>query len=257
MAMTRSGDPARPLVWLGRLVDVVLLVVIAVGLCSVVLGRVLPAIGHPVYVVAGPSMTPAIPVGAAVVLDRVPTTDLAVGDVVSLQNGAARAVFTHRIIRIAELDGTTWVETQGDANAAPDPSITPTTSIIGRVGLTVPFAGYALALLSTVPGLVLVLSAGAVLLLLGWLIDQQVDARRRARRIAAAPPVVQTPVHAVGEPEPELATAAVTPTAPPASPVAPQPMVPAPVPFSAVDVVRADPSGRGRRRRAGRSMARS
>jgi len=191
--MTRSGDPARPLVWLGRAVDGVLLVVIAIGLCSVLLGRVLPAIGHPVFVVAGPSMTPAIPVGAAVILDQVPTTAVAVGDVVSLQNGASRAVFTHRIIRIAERDGSTWVETQGDANAAPDPSLTPATSILGRVGLTVPYAGFALALLSTIPGLVLVLSAGATLLVLGWWIDGLIDAQRRRRRATAAPPPLPVP----------------------------------------------------------------
>lgn len=254
MAMTRSGDPARALVWLGRLLDVVLLAVIAVGLCSVILGRVLPAIGHPVYVVAGPSMAPAIPVGAAVVLDRIPTARLAVGDVVSLQNGAARAVFTHRIIRIAERDGATWVETQGDANAAPDPAVTPATSIIGRVGLIVPFAGYALALLSTVPGLILVLSTGATLLILGWLIDQLVDSRRRVRRAATAPASAPlgAPVHA--EATAQVATAAPTPPTPPSRP---QPVVPPATPFSAVDVVRADPSGRHRRRRsAARPLAR-
>ena len=239
--MIRSGDPARPLVWFGRVVDLVLLVVIAIGLCSVLLGRVLPAIGHPVFVVAGPSMTPAIPVGAAVILDQVRTTSLAVGDVVSLQNGTARAVFTHRIIRIAELDGSTWVETQGDANAAPDPSLTPATSILGRVGLTVPYAGFALALLSTIPGLVLVLSAGATLLVLGWWIDGLVDARRRGRRPSTAPAPV--PAHT----ETQVATAA---SASPTPPTRPQRIVPPVIPYSAVDVVRADPSGRGRRRRS-------
>ncbi len=256
--MTRSSDPARPLAWLGRAVDVVLLVVIAIGLSSVVLGRVLPAIGHPVFVVAGPSMTPAIPVGAAVVLDQVPTTALAVGDVVSLQNGAARAVFTHRIIRIAELDGSTWVETQGDANAAPDPSLTPATSILGRVGLTVPYAGFALALLSTIPGLVLVLSAGATLLVLGWWIDGLVDARRRLRRAAAAPPSVPAPAPSLPVRPPAAQPVDAATPAPPTPPTRPQPVAPSVVTFSAVDVVRADPSGRGRRRRsATRPMARA
>ncbi|MEO5884183.1 MAG: signal peptidase I [Candidatus Limnocylindrales bacterium] len=168
-----------PVAILGRLVDVALLAVIAVGLSSVVVGRLLPILGHPVYVVAGPSMVPAIGVGSAVVLETVPASALAVGDVVSLRSGPARAVFTHRIVRIAEQDGEIWLETRGDANDAPDPSITPATAVIGRVTTSLPYAGYLIALLSTVPGLVLVLSTGGLLLALGWWLDALAGDRRR------------------------------------------------------------------------------
>ena len=48
-----GSTTARPLVVLGRLVDLVLIVLILIGLTSVVLGRILPALGHPVFVVGG------------------------------------------------------------------------------------------------------------------------------------------------------------------------------------------------------------
>ena len=78
-------------------------------------------------------MEPTIPLGSAVVVVPSPRPTSRVGDVVSLQVGEQRAVFTHRIVRLAEREGAVWLETQGDANAAPDPSLVPATAVIGRV----------------------------------------------------------------------------------------------------------------------------
>jgi signal peptidase I len=161
----------RTVTVLRRLLDGLLLVLVAVSLGVLVLGRVLPLTGHPTLVVAGPSMEPAIPIGAAVVLDQVAPTDLALSDVVSLRSGPDRAVFTHRIIRLADGDGAIWLETQGDANETPDPSLTPATAVIGRVAVGIPFAGYLLTLYSAPSGILFVISVGLVLLLLGVLLE--------------------------------------------------------------------------------------
>jgi signal peptidase I len=154
-----------------RLLDALLLALVVVSLGVVVLGRVVPFLGHPTFVVAGPSMGTSIPMGAAVVLEQVPSASLAVGDVVSLRSGAGRAVFTHRVIRLAERDGGSWLETQGDANATPDPSLTPATAVIGRVAVSIPLAGYLLTLYSVPSGILFVISLGLVLLLLGVLLE--------------------------------------------------------------------------------------
>lgn len=181
MERASSNGRVRTVRVVARLVDVALVAVVVVGLSTAVFGRVLPLLGHPVYVVAGPSMEPAISLGSAIILDQVPSTALAVGDVVSLRSGAGRAIFTHRIIRLADRDGERWLETQGDANDAPDPSITPATSVIGKVVWSVPLLGYLIALLSTVQGLVLLLSTGALLLVLGgWLDGVAAESRRIA-----------------------------------------------------------------------------
>ena len=58
-----------PYTWARALVEIALIGVVAIGLGGIVLGRVLPALDHPVFVVAGPSMTPAIGIGSAVILD--------------------------------------------------------------------------------------------------------------------------------------------------------------------------------------------
>ncbi len=180
----------RAVTVLRRLLDGLLLALVVVSLGILVLGRVLPLTGHPTLVVAGPSMEPAIPLGAAVVLDQVAPADLAVGDVVSLRSGADRAIFTHRIIRLAERDGGLWLETQGDANATPDPSLTPATAVIGRVAVGIPLAGYLLTLYSAPVGILFVISLGLVLLLLGVLLEPRAVpiARTRSGGSAARDP---------------------------------------------------------------------
>jgi signal peptidase I len=272
MATTRPIRAGRAFAFAGRLVDLVLLGVIALGLTSVLLGRVLPAVGHPVYVVAGPSMVPALPVGAAVALDAVDPATLEVGDIVSLQTGPDRSIFTHRITRIVDREDGRWIETKGDANPHADPSLTPVSAILGRVGLHVPYAGYLLSLVSTIQGVVLLVSSGLTLMLLGWWLDDQAtDRRRRAARAVAATGGPATVSHALMPARTiaavraalDATSSAPTPALMPArafaaafaAPAMPEPAS-APIgTISALDLARTDPSGRRRRRRA--ELARS
>jgi signal peptidase len=170
----------RVFVIVRRAADGLAIVVIGLAVSAVILGRLVPALGHPVYVVAGASMTPAIEMGSAIVLEAVAPTDLAPGDVVSLRSGPQRAVFTHRVIRVAERAGEVWVETRGDANPAPDPSLTPASAVIGRVAVTIPLAGYLIALLSVPAGVVFAISLGLLFLALGWWLDDRRAEHRRA-----------------------------------------------------------------------------
>ncbi len=187
----RARTPSSPLRGVRLVIELAVLVVVVVGLGGIALGRGLPLTGHPVFVVAGPSMVPAIDVGAAVILERVSPDALQVGDVVSLRSGPARAVFTHRIVRIAERDGAVWLETKGDANAQSDPSLTPATDVIGRVAVVLPVAGYALAVLTAPAGVVFVLSTGSLLLLASWWLEAIArDRRARAAVVPSKAPVV-------------------------------------------------------------------
>lgn len=190
-----------PIRLIRRVVDAIAILVVVAGLGMVVLGRVLPLLGHQVFVVAGSSMEPAIGIGAAVVLEDVDPALLAVGDVVSLHSGPDHAVFTHRIVRLATHDGAMWLETKGDANATADPSITRADAVVGRVAMTVPLAGFLLALVSIPQGVLFVIATGALLLVAGWLLESIERDRRRdgwvpdqpAASLDDAPPLAATP----------------------------------------------------------------
>ncbi|HEX5824803.1 MAG TPA: signal peptidase I [Candidatus Limnocylindrales bacterium] len=156
---------------LRRIVDLTLIALIVLVLFGLILGKIVPLTGHQTIIIGGGSMQPAIGLGAAVVIGPVRPTDLATGDVVSLNVGAERTTFTHRVVDVVSRADGVWIRTKGDANAEPDPSLVPATSILGRVEWTIPWAGYLLALLSLPVGVIFVLGLAATLLAIAWLLE--------------------------------------------------------------------------------------
>jgi signal peptidase len=165
--------------WTRDVCDAALVLLVALCLLTIALGRVLPLTGRTTLAVAGGSMEPAIGLGSAIVIEPVDPHSLAVGDVVSLRSGPNRAIFSHRIIRVVVRDDAVWIETKGDANATADPSLTPASQVIGRATVTIPGVGYLIALLSSLHGIVFVVSLGLVLIVAASLVEGLVPARRR------------------------------------------------------------------------------
>jgi signal peptidase len=169
-----------------KTLDIVLIGLILLVLATIVVARVIPWMtGGATFVVGGGSMEPTIPLGAVVMAVPAPSEQLAVGDIVSVHVGEEKAVFTHRIIRLVDVDGELWLETKGDANEDPDPSIIPASSVIGRVDVTIPYAGYAVRLLSTAQGVMFLLALGVLVLAGAWFletveIDQELARARKA-----------------------------------------------------------------------------
>jgi len=156
---------------LRRVLDLALVLLVAAALAGVFFGRILPMLGPTTLVVRGPSMAPAIPIGALVVTTPVEAAALAVGDVVSIRVGPELVVFTHRIVRVVPRQGEIWIETKGDANDTSDPALIPASSVVGRVSLTVPVLGYLVALLASLSGVLLLIGLAGVLLLGAWILD--------------------------------------------------------------------------------------
>ena len=92
-------------------------------------------------------------------------------------------VFTHRVVEIDASEADVWLRTKGDANATPDAAPIPMTSIVGVVAITVPVAGYLIAMLTTVSGLLSVFAYALALLLAIWLLEEsEVTAEDRRRQ---------------------------------------------------------------------------
>ena len=181
--------------WLRRLVDVTLATLIVVVLLAVALGKLVPLTGGRSIIIGGSSMEPAIHLGSTVVVFPVEPAELRVGDVVSIKLEESRATFTHRIVAIVDRPDGRWIRTKGDANADPDPTLVPATTVIGRVELSVPLIGYLLVLLSTVLGVLFVVGIGATLLAIAWLLDSmEID----PRAVVASAPARSPNVGSIG-----------------------------------------------------------
>jgi len=161
-------------VWLASLALVVLLAL------ATNLG---PHVGLEVFAVRGGSMVPAIPVGAAIVAVRTAPEEIQVGDIVTIraENGV---VFTHRVVEIDASEADVWLRTKGDANSTPDAAPIPVTSVVGVVAVTVPAAGYLIAMLTTVTGLLSVFAYALALLLAIWLLEETEETSDQRRRQA-------------------------------------------------------------------------
>ena len=180
---------------LRRLLDAVLIGLIVVVLFGVLLGKVVPLTGRQTIIVGGRSMEPAIGLGSAVIIAPVAADDLKAGDVVSLRAGGDRAMYTHRIVEVLHQSDGVYVRTKGDANEHPDPSPVPARDIVGRVQVTIPLAGFLIALLSIPAGVLFLIGLAATLLAAVWLLESleldRVDRRRMTQPFDA---------HGEGEP---------------------------------------------------------
>jgi signal peptidase I len=166
-----------------RTLDLLLVLLIVLVLAMLLLARGLPlATDGQTFVVGGRSMEPAIGLGSVVHAVPVDAAALRAGDIVTVKVGQRQAVFTHRIVRLAELPDGLHLETMGDANAKPDPSLIPATAVVGRVELTVPYAGFGVALLSSMPGILFLVSIAGVLLAATWLLESVEQDQREALR---------------------------------------------------------------------------
>ena len=186
----------RAITGLRRLLDGLLLALVAVSLGVLLLGRVLPLTGHQTLVVAGPSMGDGGPdrrrgdprPGPAVQPRRRRRRDAS-------QSGADRAIFTHRIIRLAERRRRpVCSRPRAMPTRPPDPSLTSVDAVMGRVGASIPYAGYLLTLYSAPSGIIFVVSLGMVLLLLGISLEPQAARRRDAHRRADRSPRIRAAV---------------------------------------------------------------
>jgi signal peptidase len=172
---------------------------LAVGiLATVVLVRGVPLTGRHVLVVGGGSMEPVLSLGSAIIVEPIPVSSLAVGDIVTIRVGPDQAIFTHRITRLVHRPDGLWIETKGDANASTDGSIIPATSVEGRLVMAIPRIGYVVAGLSQPSGLAAALGMAGLLLALIMLLDGPSVAApapaRPTRRLIAEPAGIPMPV---------------------------------------------------------------
>ena len=105
---------------------VVLLLLAVLGATVVLLASFLPALlGLKSMIVTSGSMGPTIGMGDALLIRPLSSgSSVAVGDVITYRNDRNDGMTTHRVKAIKEIQGKIYYQTQGDANAAPDPDLT-------------------------------------------------------------------------------------------------------------------------------------
>ncbi|MCP2370466.1 signal peptidase [Agromyces terreus] len=180
--------------------DVVLWVAGVLGVVCIVLVVLASTMHVGIIMFKTGSMAPAIPAGSAALVREIPASEVAIGDVVTVDRADALPV-THRVIAIAGDGGTRLLTLKGDANQVPDPQPYEVDRV--RIVLaSVPGLAYALAWLAQP----IVLLVGVVLLsgLVVWAFWP-----RRARTAAAAAAALLAAASVVGAPAPAAQAATI------------------------------------------------
>ena len=100
------------------------------------------------------SMEPTAAAGDVFITRLTPSTQLAVGDVIAVNNPVTGVYYSHRINEIRLLNGALRVITKGDANESPDrdPFMVSRTAEVSKVVARIPYAGRPMVYMNTVQG---------------------------------------------------------------------------------------------------------
>ena len=179
----RKQDGSRGLAVASRALSGAFLAVCA-ALAALML---VPALlGYERYVITSGSMTGTFGEGSLIFDERVPTSALQVGDVITYTpppDAGVEGMITHRIVRVGGDDQSNRVyQTKGDANATADPwKFTLDGKTQARLAFHVPYVGYAFAALSVRNVRMLVIGGPALLIALAVMAGLVRDIRAEAR----------------------------------------------------------------------------
>jgi signal peptidase len=167
-----------------------LAIILVIGVAGLFLVSALPIPGNiEVKVVKSGSMEPTILTGSVVVIKPEPA--YFVGDIVTFgPDTRERIPTTHRIVdEVVSDQGAPGFITKGDNNEDVDPQPIVAGSIIGRVVLSVPYAGYVLDFAKQPLGFVFLIGIPAAIIMIdeGLKLVRDVRAYRR-RRDPSQPP---------------------------------------------------------------------
>lgn len=152
--------------------------------------------GYEVYDVVSGSMEPNIPVHSAIYVHPIAPEDVEVDDVIAFNDG--QAVIAHRVVVNRQTMGE--FVTKGDANNTEDLSPIPYDALIGRVELSLPFLGRAMALYASNVGKIYLMLTFACGIMLNVLADRLRDQQRARQLREAREAMAQASGEGVAEP---------------------------------------------------------
>ena len=161
----KSIKNALDIVWRTFLLCVVVFLVFTAGVLAydrfVKKSSVPTIFGYSLLVIATPSMTDAISVGDAVIVEK--CSNYVVGDVITYFPYGENLTVTHRVVR-TEGDK---IYTKGDANDSEDPNPVYADQIVGKVTEIVPKIGLVIEWMKTPTGIGYILTITILLITIG------------------------------------------------------------------------------------------
>src|SRR3989344_4814547 len=165
-----------------------------VALAVVLVIPMLPIPGNfQIRVVQSGSMEPTIKTGSVVLIK--PLSNYKVGDIITFEGNfkdakGKKIPTTHRIVDAKVDVGAVSYQTKGDANDDVDRNLISANKVIGRVLISVPYAGYAVAGVQTGYGLLAIVVIPAALIIFDHtkkIISELKKSKKRKNKLLTSP----------------------------------------------------------------------
>ena len=141
-----------------------------------------PQFGNKALIVRSGSMSPTIGVGSIVVVRANDNPTYGKGDVIAFRSEKnPETIITHRVIEIESGPDGVFYKTKGDANEEADGWSVDSKNVLGKVQLTLPYAGQFLGFVKSDLGFLLLIAipAAFVIMLESWSIINEIKKQKR------------------------------------------------------------------------------
>ena len=174
--LARFGERLREMAenkWVGRTVAALAISLMLISVVYLFLARFSPdgiptVMGNRFMIVLSGSMSPAFDAGDIVVVRELDPKAVQTGQVITFRDPVSPKNFiTHRVIEVVHKDNTVLYRTKGDANDAIDKELVPWRNVVGHVVMHVPYGGYLVNFIRTLPGLLLFIVIPGILIIIG------------------------------------------------------------------------------------------
>jgi signal peptidase len=145
-----------------KILKIIFYAAIIIGSISIIVTS-LNVFGFQSFIVKSGSMEPSIHTGS-VVVDHT-GTNYNVGDVITFKIKDSQDTVTHRIVKVNQNAGITSYKVKGDANNTPDPDPVLKTNVVGSVSFSIPYLGFLIAFIRSIPGLILFIAIPALIII--------------------------------------------------------------------------------------------
>ncbi len=142
--------------------------------------------GYRMLVVMSGSMEPKIKTGSVVLVKR--AAEYKENDIITFLKNPGdnlkdiKSIITHRIIEVHDDEGRATFTVKGDANDTPDNEMVTERQVLGKVILSIPYAGRAIAFTKTQTGFMILIVIPAVLLIYNEILNIKKEISKMLRK---------------------------------------------------------------------------
>lgn len=127
--------------------------------------------GYKLYTVESGSMIPELKINSLIIVKKTLPKEIEIGDIITYYGKRSSTRVTHRVVDVGGENE--YFITRGDANNVEDSLPVEKERVVGKVIYSIPYLGYILKFLSSIQGIVFIVSMGILWMIFPIILKKQ------------------------------------------------------------------------------------